>query len=175
MAVAGRVLIVPKGDYESSTVYNMLDLVTHDNKPWLCKKNNTVGQEPSNDNSTYWQLLIDVSIADADTLDGYHADHFASSDALTDAFTTTEITLPVEQWEGSGAPYTQTVSVENIKSTSSPLAFFIDDGTSSTESKEKQKAYACLTYLDSADGSITATCKYSKPESTFTIGLKGLV
>lgn len=175
MAVAGRVLIVPKGDYNSSTVYNMLDLVTYNNKPWLCKKNGTVGQEPSNDNSTYWQLLIDVSITDADTLDGYHADHFASSDSLSEAFATTELTFPVDQWAGSSAPYTQTVAVEKIKSTASPLAFFIDDGTTADESKEKQKAYACLTYLDSADGSVTATCKYNKPAVTFTIGLKGLV
>lgn len=175
MAVAGRVLIVPRGEYDEATTYNLLDLVTYGSKPWLCKKNNTVGIEPSAENSTYWQLLIDVSIADADTLDGYHADHFASADSLADAFSTIEVTLPVDQWTGNAAPYTQGVSVEGMKATSSPLAFFIDDGNSESESKLKQKAYACLTHFDTAENSITVTCKYKKPEATFTIGLKGVV
>ena len=175
MAIAGRVLIVPRGEYAEATTYNLLDLVTHDSKPWLCKKNNTVGIEPNAENSAYWQLLIDVSIADADTLDGHHADYFATATAIGEAFETTEVTFPVESWVGSSAPYTQTVTIEDMKSDSSPLAFFIDDGTTESESKEKQKAYACFTYFDTANGSITATCKYKKPEATFTIGLKGVV
>ena len=175
MAIAGRVLIVPKGDYAEATVYNQLDLVTYNSKPWLCKKNNTVGKEPSAENSAYWQLLIDVSIADADTLDGHHADYFATADAIGEAFETIEVTLPVESWTGSSAPYAQVITVEEMKATSSPLAFFIDDGTNESDSKLKQKAYACFTYFDTAEGSITVTCKYKKPEATFTIGLKGVM
>lgn len=175
MAVAGRVLIVPKGDYNSATVYDVLDLVKHNNRPWLCKKPNTVGIEPTDNNSSYWQLLIDISIADADTLDGYHAVDFAFADDLTDAFATTEVTFAVDQWQGDAAPYTQTVTLEAMTATMSPIPFFIDDGISETESKAKQKAYACITYFDSDTGTITATCQYKKPEATVTVGLKGLV
>lgn len=52
-ASAGRVLIIPKGDYNSATTYNPLDLVNYEGSSYLCK------QQCSNiapTNTTYWQL-----------------------------------------------------------------------------------------------------------------------
>lgn len=40
-AVAGRVLIIPKGVYVAGTTYNMLDLVKYNSKSFLAKRTNT--------------------------------------------------------------------------------------------------------------------------------------
>ena len=60
MANAGRILILPKGEYNASTTYSMLDLVTYNNASWVCKKT-AVGIAPSDANSEYWQKMIDVA------------------------------------------------------------------------------------------------------------------
>ena len=53
MASAGRILILPKGDYDSTKEYEMLDLVFHGGTSWLAKKS-SVGVEPSDANAEYW-------------------------------------------------------------------------------------------------------------------------
>ena len=60
MASAGRILIMPKGNYNSSTTYEMLDLVNYNGKSWLAKKT-SVGIEPSDTNSEYWQNMFDIN------------------------------------------------------------------------------------------------------------------
>lgn len=60
MASAGRILIMPKGDWNAETEYEMLDLVCHNGTAWLAKKT-SVGIEPSVDNAEYWMLMFDVS------------------------------------------------------------------------------------------------------------------
>lgn len=58
MASAGRILIMPKGNYDASVTYEMLDLVKHNGISWLAKKT-VVGIEPSIANSEYWQDVLD--------------------------------------------------------------------------------------------------------------------
>lgn len=58
MTSAGRILIMPKGGYDSSTTYEMLDLVTHNGASWLAKKT-VCGVEPSDANEEYWHSLLD--------------------------------------------------------------------------------------------------------------------
>ena len=53
-AIAGRVLILPKGDYDASVTYEFLDLVNHKSSSWLAKKSSQ-GIEPSDENSEFWQ------------------------------------------------------------------------------------------------------------------------
>ena len=53
MASAGRILIMPKGNYDSSVTYEMLDLVFNKGASWLAKKT-VVGIEPSDDTSEHW-------------------------------------------------------------------------------------------------------------------------
>lgn len=60
MASAGRILIMPKGNYDSSVTYEMLDLVKHNGTSWIAKKT-SVGIEPSEANSEYWQNLMDFN------------------------------------------------------------------------------------------------------------------
>ena len=61
MASAGRILIMPKGDWSADTAYEMLDLVKHNGKSWLAKKTCT-GIEPSEANSEYWQDMFDIDL-----------------------------------------------------------------------------------------------------------------
>jgi hypothetical protein len=58
MASAGRILIMPKGEWNAETEYEMLDLVYHNGTSWLAKKG-VVGIEPSN-NADEWQKVVDV-------------------------------------------------------------------------------------------------------------------
>lgn len=55
MVNAGRILIMPKGDWNNLTTYDMLDLVAYNGVAYLARQTN-VGQNPSTDTSmTYWQ------------------------------------------------------------------------------------------------------------------------
>lgn len=60
MAIAGRILIIPKGNYDASATYSMLDAVSYNDALWLAKKTAT-GITPSTANSEYWQKMIDVA------------------------------------------------------------------------------------------------------------------
>ena len=60
MADAGRILIIPRGDYNANSTYEKLDLVKYKGSSWLAKKNAT-GVEPSE--GEYWQKLFYVDIA----------------------------------------------------------------------------------------------------------------
>lgn len=63
MQNAGRILLMPKGDYAAGTTYEMLDLVNHGGASWVCKKGCT-GQTPSDSNTEYWQRFgtaVDMS------------------------------------------------------------------------------------------------------------------
>ena len=56
--VAGRVMPLPKDIYDSAVIYNMLDMVTHNDKLWMAKKNMLQGVEPSESNADSWMLCI---------------------------------------------------------------------------------------------------------------------
>ena len=280
-AIAGKIMIRPRGEYNPSEVYDILDVVKHNNKPWICRQNNVLGVEPDEDNAEFWMLLIDVIISDADTVDGLHAKDFAKASeswpiytrlqdiGLTvgkETMTAIATALPnqsvlhilcndsnnsvadgtafpvarngavrkygvlkVEKitadrvrfeftvndatenylgfyrsgtgWGGwleqayfkdiipkaapvnvifaangwsSSAPYTQTVIATGITENDTPIPLFVDDGSSEADSKAKQKAYGFVSYFDSGNGIVTATCKYKKPETTFKVGFKGV-
>lgn len=56
MTSAGRILIMPKGKYNASVTYELLDLVYYNGSAWLAKKT-VLGITPSENNSEHWQLL----------------------------------------------------------------------------------------------------------------------
>ena len=58
MADAGRILIMPKGDYDANSTYENLDLVKHKGTSWLAKKESK-GIEPSEANEEYWHKMAD--------------------------------------------------------------------------------------------------------------------
>ena len=56
MTTAGRILIMPKGNWNADTEYEMLDLVRHNNASWISKRASK-GVEPSEVNSDDWQVM----------------------------------------------------------------------------------------------------------------------
>lgn len=56
MAIAGRVAIVPKGDWSADATYKRLDAVTHNNALFIAKKEVSVGILPTN--IEYWMRAI---------------------------------------------------------------------------------------------------------------------
>lgn len=83
------------------------------------------------------------------------------------------VTFLSSGWSSS-APYTQTVAAEGLTADDTPTPMFVDDGTTKSASKAKQKAYGYISYFESGDGTVTATCKYEKPTTDFMVGLKGV-
>ncbi len=53
MISAGRVLLMPKGAYDASTTYELLDIVSYNGSSYIAK-GTTTGNLPTN--TTYWQL-----------------------------------------------------------------------------------------------------------------------
>lgn len=60
MASAGRILIMPKGEWNAETTYEMLDLVFHGGASWLAKKE-VIGIEPSDANSEHWFKMCEAT------------------------------------------------------------------------------------------------------------------
>ena len=68
MVNAGRILIMPRGEWDALTSYNMLDLVTENGVAYLAKQTN-VGQDPAQDSSmTYWQPFGSSVVPDNNTI-----------------------------------------------------------------------------------------------------------
>ena len=59
MASAGRILIMPKGNYNADEQYEGLDLVFYGGASWLARKGVT-GVEPSDANSEYWFKMCEA-------------------------------------------------------------------------------------------------------------------
>ena len=74
---AGRVLLIPKGDWNAETTYTGLDWVRHNGAAWVCK-NTCTNIEPTLENSDNWQMMardgqsgsvinVDVAMSDSST------------------------------------------------------------------------------------------------------------
>lgn len=59
-AIAGRVLILPRGIYNNSVTYTLLDIVYYENATYICKKT-SLGNLPTDDE--YWQVMVEVPSA----------------------------------------------------------------------------------------------------------------
>ena len=57
MATAGRILIMPKGNWKAETEYEMLDLVYYNGVSWVARTRVAKGIEPTEANSDYWQMM----------------------------------------------------------------------------------------------------------------------
>ena len=63
MASAGRILIMPKGNYDASATYEMLDMVYYNGTTWLAKKT-AKGIEPSAANGEHWHCMLNFDPSD---------------------------------------------------------------------------------------------------------------
>lgn len=79
-------------------------------------------------------------------------------------------TLGSSGWS-STVPYTQTVSVSGILSTDTPIADVVLDSDTPTAISQIS-AWACVSKIETSNGSITATCLETKPTINIPIQLK---
>lgn len=87
MAIAGKVAITPKGEWNAQTAYTKLDLVFYDNASYVAIQPST-GVEPTNE--SYWMLMVQSAggadleaiidgtqqVGNAKKLDGHGAEYF---------------------------------------------------------------------------------------------------
>lgn len=96
-------------------------------------------------------------------------------DNVTALKTIRTATFPANGWQGSSAPYTQSVAVVGLDTTDNPsYDLYIDPTSISTsDAVAKQVAFNCITTIAINSGSITAYCFQTKPITEFSIVLKG--
>lgn len=96
------------------------------------------------------------------------ANYSVTSNKVADAIKTQYHTLGVSTaWDGTAAPYTQTISANGMLSTDRPKVFFMAP-SSFTDVEAQQEAFAMLYDVESANGSITLYAK-DKPAVAFTV------
>jgi hypothetical protein len=61
MATAGKILILPRGEWNANETYEMLDLVNHNGSSWL-SKSHSIGIAPSDEASDYWFNFLGITI-----------------------------------------------------------------------------------------------------------------
>ena len=74
-ASCGKVLLIPKGTYDSETQYYVLDWVLYNGRPYVAKQT-TTGNLPTN--TTYWQLLLDFP-TEVDSVPTQDSSHLITS------------------------------------------------------------------------------------------------
>ena len=107
----------------------------------------------------------------ADDLVNYYTK--TEDDALLSTKATTALytaTLPASGWTNA-APFTQTVSVSGILSTDTPIADVVLDQSTPTAISQIE-AWMSVSKIETADGSITATCLEELPAIDIPIQLK---
>jgi len=80
---AGRVLIMPRGEWNENITYEMLDLVNHKGYAYLAKRT-VVGIEPSDDHPEYWHNMLEIDKIVKEAISGTLADDVA--DKLEERF-----------------------------------------------------------------------------------------
>ena len=93
-----------------------------------------------------------------------------NSKATTAQYTATLLAANWADVSGN-APFTQTVNVQGILSTDSPFVDVVLSSTTET-AKSQLEAFGCLSKIETAAGSITATCLDTKPTIDIPIKLK---
>lgn len=104
-AIAGRVLLISKGDYSSAATYNTLDWVRYNNAAWVCKEDNVQNVPPSL-SSTKWALMAaDSAMSNLGDLNDVSISSEVAGQFLGCVIDTT-VTPPVITWENVSADTT---------------------------------------------------------------------
>lgn len=94
----------------------------------------------------------------------------AQINGLSELYTTTLTALGWADTSGN-APFIQTVNIQGILATDTPIIDVVLSSTTET-AKSQLEAFSCLSKIETADGSITATCLDTKPTIDIPIKLK---
>lgn len=173
MRSAGRVLIIPKGDYDPTVTYEMLDLVTYNGAGYLCKQE-TIGHAPTN--ATYWQKIGNDGGGDPSTfmlIDGSNAEilRIASTPDIQ-AYTIQHVNIT------KAAGDSQTLSIQVLSkwdSTKGKLTDLIvgrlqahigDENVYFTYSDEQQISQKAYVIIDSAHAS---SISYDTDDDVITV------
>lgn len=113
MAIAGRVAIVPKGEWSQSVTYDKLDLVTHNGNTFIAYKS-SVGVTPVDGDT--WMLVMQgidpqdidniingtTPVGNANKLNGLTAEEFVRSAVLSKVTASTTIAETIQSFIDSG-------------------------------------------------------------------------
>lgn len=94
----------------------------------------------------------------------------AQINGLSELYTTTLTALGWVDTSGN-APFTQTVNIQGILATDTPIIDVVLSQITET-AKSQLEAFSCLSKIETTDGSITATCLDTKPTIDIPIKLK---
>lgn len=111
MGNAGRVLMIPKGDYNAATTYEMLDFVYYQGRSYVCKQTST-GNVPTN--TTYWQALTGDASAEIQALTNQLTDETKARAALG-AHNILDVNLDkIKSWNTTGTWSDNTYTVQGM-------------------------------------------------------------
>ena len=94
--VVGKVMPRPMGNYNPATVYEILDMVSLNNKLWIARRSPITNIEPSLENSDYWMMAVDGT-TDVNNLEQRVNERFETLNVdLDDRFTELEGNISYE-------------------------------------------------------------------------------
>lgn len=153
---AGRVLIIPKGDYDPTYTYEMLDACEYNGSSYLCKQTST-GNLPTN--KTYWQKLVEVG-GDFMFQDGSNANALVVGPATKTSFMSATISKDAGADQDVSIAFTVTGSdpllARNIKGI---LSAHIGDDVVYTNNGEEVKVTIASVTQAFDDSAVTAVGK----------------
>ena len=108
--VAGKVMLRPRGPYDSTASYDIIDAVTHNNKLWIAKKPGLCGVEPTKTDEN-WMLAIDGT-TDVKALE---AEIYAKFDVINSNFDTANANIADNASKISSINAWQTTTNSNVQ------------------------------------------------------------
>jgi hypothetical protein len=134
MAIAGKVAITPKGEWNANTAYTKLDLVFYENASYVAIQPST-GVEPTNE--SYWMLMVqsaggsdlegiingDIQVGNAKTLDGHGAEYFFPKSGGEVNGKVGFVDLGDNNKKGEVFEYSNTLYLRNTPDPTNPIAF----------------------------------------------------
>lgn len=165
------------GLWNELTRYQADQFVVCDNAFWLCIAANENSKPRKN--NTNWELMLQVS-ADLFTYDNSNSQ--IQSEYIQGAIDELDhnmrlvryATFTVDGWTGDG-PYTQVLLIDGITDIDVPhITPYHPESTTVNEDDEIDLAAACVDYVYTGNGFITATCKEDKPQHDIPIMIKGV-
>ncbi len=172
----GRILIIPKGNYDPSTPYNSLDLVRYDSKSWLCKTDGIIGITPTE--GTDWTLMTEDGTDGTDGRGIVNIQRTGTdpSNPLKDIYTITYTdgtTSTFTVTNGSGGGTTADTMLKSVYDTDDDgIVDKADTANTSTNATDATNAKN----LKKSDGTIvdadTITTKLSKVDTTDNLSVE---
>ena len=137
--VAGRVMPLPRGEWDSTTEYNILDIVSRNDSAYMATGTSTGIDPAGSSGSSYWMRIVPDMSDKADKVESATEGNFAGLDAngnLTDSgLSSTDvaastlkpytISVPINAWSLSSGKYYATVAPASGKVFSNDSLIFV--------------------------------------------------